>query len=135
MTASFGEELRKLRGDKSVKEIAHACSVTAETIRQFEAGKRPPSLKLLSTWLSYFGLKITDRKDILESINAKRLETNTRVLEYESTRRLIATSGSVDKDKLTEDLLRLVLEITHADEDTSDYPRYRIRKIIDANID
>ena len=85
MTSLFGSELRKLRGKVSLPTLARALDVSAESLRLVEAGSRPPSQQVLLGLLKYFDVDPSSRPDILKSVNAKRVECNSRVREFQET--------------------------------------------------
>ena len=134
MAPLFSRELRKIRGKLKSSELADVCGVTTETIRQIEKGARPPSQKVLLAWFAHFGIDPQSRKDILESVNQKRVKENGRIREFVATQHLIGRESNISKEVLHEELLAFFGQFIELTDDTVTYPSYRLREIIDKHL-
>lgn len=107
----YSIELRKLRADISIVEMARLCGVHRESIRQTENGKIVPSNEFLFRWLSVVGLQPSDRPDILRSVVQQRIKTNQVVAETEALRDLTAdTDEPLDIDGVVRDVVAAMYE-------------------------
>ena len=59
-TIENGKRLRKLRGNKPIKEVAEAVGVSAGAYCLYESGKRNPRDEVKIKIASYFGVKAAD---------------------------------------------------------------------------
>ncbi len=54
------EELRKLRGNASLREVADKFGITRQMLGAIESGQRNPSLRLAKIIADYYGVLIED---------------------------------------------------------------------------
>ena len=52
--------LRKLRGKKSLSEIAHNIDITPQMLGKIERGERNPSLTIAKRIAHYYGVRVDD---------------------------------------------------------------------------
>lgn len=58
MTETTGERLRRLRGDRTLAEVASACGIAASTLAMYEQGNRVPRDHIKVKLAEYYGRSV-----------------------------------------------------------------------------
>lgn len=54
----FGEKLRRLRGDRTIREVSEAVGVTEAAMSYYETGKRTPRPQIMIKIAGYYGVPV-----------------------------------------------------------------------------
>ena len=124
----FSKQLELLRGDVPASIIARACGVTRQYIRQVEKAQRAPSNEVLLKWLTNFRLKLSDRPDIIRSVNTHREQINIYVKEYSELEKEVSANKVSIEEEFMEEIAHLISEGGYLSQDFVENRVYLIRK-------
>lgn len=57
---TLGEQIKAIRGDRTVKEVAEQIGVTPQTLSRLENGTRKPSYSLLLRLVRELGVRVSE---------------------------------------------------------------------------